>query len=302
MQILITGGTGFIGKALCRRLLQQGHRLTVFSRQTPDRVRRICGDAVTPLSSLDALSTRAGFDAVVNLAGESIAGGRWTEARKQLLWDSRVGLTAELVDFIATAETKPGVMVSGSAVGYYGNRGDTPLDEDSDGVDDFSHRLCVVWEKEAARAAEHGVRVCILRTGLVVGRDGGFLQRLLPLFRLGLGGRIGSGRQWMSWIHLDDHIGVTEHLLDNAHLDGIFNATAPNPVTNREFTTCLARVLHRPAFLPVPAIALKLALGEMAELLLGGQRVLPTRLQHEPFRFRYERLEAALREAIELEG
>ncbi|MBS1213046.1 MAG: hypothetical protein H6R26_1663 [Proteobacteria bacterium] len=298
MRILITGGTGFIGKALCRRLLGQGHQLTVLSRQTPESVRRSCGEAVTPLFSFQALSPRSGFDAVVNLAGESIAARRWTEARKRLLWDSRVGLTAELVNFIATAESRPAVMVSGSAVGYYGNRGDTPLDENSDTTDDFSHQLCAAWEKEAENAAELGVRVCILRTGLVIGRDGGFLQRMLPLFRLGLGGRIGTGRQWMSWVHLDDHVAITDHLLANASLDGVFNATAPDPVTNREFTECLARVLHRPAFLPVPAAALRLLLGEMAELLLGGQRVLPARLQKEAFPFRYERLEEALREVI----
>lgn len=299
MQILITGGTGFIGKTLCRQLLQRGHQLTVFSRQPPERVRGFCGESVMPVSSLKELSSRSVFDAVVNLAGEPIAAKRWTEARKRLLWNSRVGLTSALVDFIAAVETKPKVIVSGSAVGYYGNRGDALLDEDSDGSDDFSHRLCAAWEEAASRATGHGIRVCLLRTGLVIGRNGGFLQQLLPLFKWGLDGRIGSGRQWMSWVHLDDHVAITEYLLDNAHLDGVFNATAPNPVTNREFTECLARVLKRPALLPVPATALHLALGELAELLLGGQRVVPRRLLNERFRFQYERLEEALRDAVE---
>lgn len=298
MHLLITGGTGFIGRSLCRHLLECAHQLTVLSRQAADTVRRLCGEAVTPVTGIDALSPQAGFDAVVNLAGEPIADKRWTEARKRLLWESRVGLTSALVDYIAQAETKPQVLVSGSAVGYYGDRGDALLDEESAGGDGFSHRLCAAWEEAASRAAEHGVRVCVLRTGLVVGRNGGFLQRMLPLFRLGLGGRIGDGRQWMSWIHLDDHVAVTEYLIGNARMVGAFNATAPHPVTNREFTECLARLLNRPAPFPVPAFPLRLALGEMAELLLGGQRVIPKRLQQEPFRFRYEHLEDALRDAL----
>lgn len=298
MQILVTGGTGFIGRSLCRHLSERGHGLTVLSRQAPDTVRRLCGETVMPVAGIDSLSPQAGFDAVVNLAGEPIADKRWTEARKRLLWESRIGLTSELVDYIARAETKPQILVSGSAVGYYGNRGDTLLDEESAGGDDFGHRLCAAWEEAASQAAGHGVRVCVLRTGLVVGRNGGFLQRMLPLFRRGLGGRIGDGRQWMSWIHIDDHVAVTEYLIGNARMEGAFNATAPNPVTNREFTECLARLLNRPAPLPVPAFTLRLALGEMAELLLGGQRVIPKRLQQEPFRFRYEHLEDALRDAL----
>lgn len=298
MEILITGGTGFIGKTLCRRLLQGGHRLTLLSRQAPEKVRKLCGEPVTPLASLEQLSPARHFDAVINLAGESIAASRWTPARKELLWDSRIGLTSQLIRFIAAAEAKPLVLVSGSAVGYYGNRGDEPLAEESSGRDDFGHRLCAAWEEEALRAGDHGVRVCLLRTGLVVGRGGGFLQRMLPLFKLGLGGRIGDGRQWMSWVHLDDHVAMTEYLLGNAGLEGAFNATAPNPVTNREFTETLAKVLRRPAWFPVPAAVLRPALGEMAELLLGGQRVLPARFRKESFAFRYERLEAALREAL----
>lgn len=299
MQILITGGTGFIGRALCGLLLQQGHELTVLSRQAAETVRRICGSSVAAVASIKNLSSQANYDAVVNLAGEPIAAKRWTDTRKQLLWDSRVTLTSDLVAFIGAARSKPQVMVSGSAVGYYGNRGDIPLDEDSEGSDDFSHQLCSAWEEAALAAVSHGVRVCVVRTGLVIGRNGGFLQRMLPLFKLGLGGRIGNGDQWMSWIHLDDHIALVEYLLNHSHLHGVFNAAAPDPVTNQEFTGCLARTLNRPALLPVPAAALQLVFGEMAGLLLGSQRVLPKRLQREGFRFRYERLDQALRDAIE---
>lgn len=300
MQILITGGTGFIGTALCRHLSGQGHELTVLSRQTPAKVRQRCGETVTPLAELKDLSRRDTFDAVVNLAGESIVAQRWTDARKSVLWDSRVTLTEELVEFIATAEQKPSVLVSGSAVGYYGNRGDALLDEDSGFADDFGHRLCAAWEKAALRATEHGARVCVVRTGLVVGRDGGFLQRMLLPFKFGLGGRIGDGKQWMSWVHRSDHVAMTEYLLSHPHLEGVFNATSPHPVTNAEFTACLAQLLRRPACLPVPGFALRLLLGEMAELLLGGQRALPVRFQKEGFPFRYPRIEEALHEALGL--
>jgi len=298
MHILITGGTGLIGRALCRRLLQRDHRLTVLSRQPPERVAALCGGAVTALARLRDLTPEARFNAVVNLAGEPIAARRWTAERKKVLWDSRVTLTAELVDFIAAAETRPAVLISGSAVGYYGNRGDLPLSEDSPASDATGDRLCAAWEEAAQRAADHGVRVCRLRTGLVIGPGGGFLQRMLPPFRLGLGGPIGDGRQWMSWIHRDDHLSLTELLLEQGALSGAFNATAPNPVTNAEFSRCLARLLRRPALLPVPAPLLRLVFGEMAELLLGGQRVLPQRLLGAGFRFRFPQLDQALADVL----
>lgn len=302
MKILITGGTGFIGSTLCQHLLRQDHMLTVLSRQPAAAVRRLCGAAVEPIASLQALSPHSGFDAVINLAGEPIAAKRWTAARKQLLWDSRITLTEELIACIAAADRKPGVLINGSAVGYYGAQGDTLLDETSGCTDDFSHRLCAAWEQAALRAGKHGVRVCIVRTGLVIDRNGGFLQRMLLPFKLGLGGRIGDGRQWLSWVHRDDHVAMTDRLLSHPHLSGVFNATAPHPVTNAEFTACLARLLRRPAFLPVPALPLRLLLGEMAQLLLGGQRVLPARWQRENFSFRHPHLEDALRAALDLQN
>jgi uncharacterized protein (TIGR01777 family) len=299
MRIFITGGTGFIGRALCKALLQAGHQLTVLSRR-PQTVAMKCGAGVEALDGLDGWTPDLHFDAVINLAGEPIIGQRWTERRKQILWDSRVTLTRQLLEKIAQAEVKPAVLISGSAVGVYGNQGDTVLDESSPGRNGFGQRLCAAWEASAKQAEVLNIRVCILRTGLVIGRQGGFLQKMRLPFKLGLGGRIGDGRQWMSWIHRDDHVAMTLFLLNSPSLAGVFNATAPHPVTNAEFTECLAALLKRPARLPVPAWLLRLGAGEMAELLLGGQRVLPKRMQAENFRFAFETLEPALREALEI--
>lgn len=294
MKILFTGGTGFIGKELCKRLLQRGEALTVLSRR-PETVGERCGDQVAGLGSLAALTADDHFDAVINLAGEPIADARWTERRKRLLWESRVTLTEQLVDYIARAQAKPQVLISGSAVGYYGDGGDRLLDEASAYTDDFSHRLCAAWEQAALEA---GVRVCILRTGLVVGKNGGFLQRMLPPFKIGLGGRLGGGQQWMSWVHRNDLIRMIEHLLDSPGSSGAYNGTAPHPVTNREFTRTLAKALKRPALLPVPAAVLKVALGELSVLLLGGQRVVPKRFLGERFEFEFDTLEQALTDVL----
>ncbi|MCX8048470.1 MAG: TIGR01777 family oxidoreductase [Methylohalobius sp.] len=298
MHVLITGGTGFIGRRLCQLLLAKNHTLTVFSRKEDAKVREICGE-VGIIHSLDALTPQHGFDAVVNLAGEPIFGPPWTEKRKQVLWDSRVTLTEHLVAWIDRAEVKPQVLISGSAVGYYGDQGDKILDEDSPPVEKgFGQRLCAAWEAAAEQAERLGVRVCLVRTGLVLGPGGGILARMLPAFRLGLGGRLSSGKQWMSWIHIDDHVRIIEYLLGSSALSGPFNACAPQPVTNAEFTQTLARLLKRPALLPAPAFALKLALGEMGELMLSSQRVLPKRLQEAGFAFQLSTLEAALKAAL----
>ncbi|HHS83505.1 MAG TPA: TIGR01777 family protein [Gammaproteobacteria bacterium] len=297
MKILITGGTGFIGRRLCRLLVDRNHSLTVLSRN-PAAGAGIVGDGIDFISDLDTLTPADRFDAIINLAGAPIFAGRWTERRKQLIRDSRIQTTAKLIAFIERSAQKPAVLISGSAVGYYGDQGDTLLDEASTGHDEFSHQLCRDWEAEAERARQYGVRVCLLRTGLVIGEGGGFLRPMLLPFRLGLGGRLGSGKQWMSWIHIEDHVAMVCTLLENPDLKGIFNATAPNPVTNREFTRTLAHLLRRPALLPVPAGVLRLLLGEMSDLLLGGQRVLPARFQQAGFQFRYPELEPALRQAI----
>jgi uncharacterized protein (TIGR01777 family) len=296
MRILVTGGTGFLGSQLCQDL--GGARLVVLSRR-PDRVRDRCGLGVTAIASFSELPPALAFDVVINLAGEPIIGPRWTDARKRLLWDSRVELTRSLVDYIDQAEVKPKVLISGSAVSFYGDRGNCVLDEASAHSDGFGHRLCEAWEAAALRAADLGVRVCIVRTGLVLGPSGGLLAPLLPLFRLGLGARIGSGEQWMSWIHLRDYVAIVRRLIDASDMSGVFNATAPNPVTNRQFTETLSHLLRRPALLAVPAWLLRLVMGrEMSDLLLGGQRVLPARLLESGYRFRYPELEMALRDAL----
>lgn len=298
MHILVTGGSGFIGRVLCQRLLEQGHQLTLLSR-SPAKTQALFGQAVGVIGNLQQLPLESRFQAVINLAGEPIMDARWTAQRKQALLDSRVGITRQLLDFMAKAEQKPKVLLSGSAIGWYGDQGDMPLNETfACDARDFGQELCRQWEQTALQAQSLGVRVCLLRTGLVVGKDGGFLARMLPLFRLGLGGRIGHGKQWMSWIHRDDHIAIMCKLLDDASLSGAFNLTAPQPATNAEFTQTLAAALQRPALLPVPAGLLKLALGEMAELLLGGQRVLPERIEKAGYRFKFPSLDAALRDVL----
>ncbi|OGS81446.1 MAG: TIGR01777 family protein [Gallionellales bacterium GWA2_59_43] len=293
MHILITGGTGLIGRRLCKALLAEGHELTVLSRK-PETVPLKCGAGVHAMAALSEWQPSQAFDAVVNLAGEPIVDQRWSEKRKQVLRDSRIALTEELVRRIATAEHKPAVLLSGSAIGYYGGRGDEALDETSSAGTDFPAQLCVAWEA-AARAAESlGVRVCIQRTGLVLSTEGGLLGRMIPPFRLGMGARVGDGKQWMSWIHIEDLIAIMLRLLRDEQMHGPYNATTPHPVTNAEFTQTLASVLHRPAPFVAPAALLKLSMGESASLLLEGQRVLPRKLEGAHYRFQFPELPGAL--------
>lgn len=297
MKILITGGTGFIGTDLCHSLIAHNHQLTVLSRR-PDQVASLCGETVLAITNLNQLQNTDHFDAIINLAGEGIADSRWTAQRKAVLQDSRIKITEQLTLYIARAETKPEVLISGSAIGFYGNRGDTELHEKSSSVNDFAHKLCQQWENAASKVKYDSVRLCILRTGLVVGRNGGFLKSMLLPFKLGLGGRIGNGKQWMSWIHKNDLIAIIELLLNSPTLQGVFNGTSPNPVTNANFSRCLAKTLHRPAWLPVPAFVLKLLLGEMSELLLGGQKVLPKKLAQQKFKFKFPTLDEALQDVL----
>lgn len=296
MTILITGGTGFIGRRLCRTLSQEGHRLTVLSRR-PEQVATICGASCTGIRSLEELENEH-FDAIINLSGESIAAKPWTKRRKAVLGESRIGVTGRILSLIHRSSSKPSVLISASAVGYYGNQGDTEVVETSRALDDFGHRLCSEWENEAKKAENLGLRTCVIRIGPVIGARGGFLQTMLLPFRLGLGGPIATGRQWMSWIHLYDLVEIIKTLLVNPDYHGVFNATAPHPVTNHEFTTSLAGVLHRPAFIRIPDRLLTLLLGEMSTLLAGGQKALPARLVDAGFQFRFTRLEDALRDAL----
>ncbi|MBV7416107.1 MULTISPECIES: TIGR01777 family oxidoreductase [unclassified Aeromonas] len=293
MKILITGGTGFIGRRLVAHLKVQ-HEVVVLTRQG-SRAYDLLGHDIKLLDNLDRLDDLNDVDIVINLAGEPIASGRWSEQRKQLLCNSRWLLTEQLVDLIKLSSTPPRLLLNASAIGWYGRQGDEPLDEQCrQPHDEFTHRLCQQWESLAQQARGPRTRVCIVRIGLVLGQDGGALPKLLPPYRLGLGGPMGSGRQVMSWIHIQDLVRAMLFLLEHDECDGIFNGTAPQPVDNRTFSQSLARSLHRPHLLCVPAGALRLLLGEAADLLLTGQHVLPTRLQQAGFHFTYPELPQAL--------
>lgn len=298
MHLLITGATGTLGRPLCAELLRRGARLTVLSRQSPERVRALCGTAVQVWKDLAAWTPEVAIDAVINLAGEPIADRRWSDARKAALRASRIALTEQLLQRIGAARRKPAVLLSGSAVGYYGDGGDRIFDESAPPADDFAARLCADWEAAALQAEALGLRVVRLRTGLVLSREGGLLARMKLPFSLGLGARLGDGRQWMSWIHADDWQALALRLLDDTQARGAYNLTAPEPVTNAGFTAGLAAALHRPAVFAAPAWGLQLALGEMAPLLLGGQRVRPERALAAGFTFRHPTLDGALRDLL----
>lgn len=303
MRIVAAGATGFLGRPLCEALRGAGHEVVVLTRRAmspPEsggwrdhpRVVRARWTATPELAGWAHLLD--GADVVINLAGESIASGRWTAVRKRRIADSRLKATRGLAKALRAAPLRPRAFVSASAVGYYGSRGDEPLTEDAAPGDDFLARLCVDWEAEARAAASASCRVSCVRTGIVLSRDGGALEKMLLPFRLFAGGPVGSGGQYMSWIHLDDWVALVRWLIEGAH-EGAFNATAPAPVTNREFARNLGRATHRPSGLPTPAFAVRLALGEMADaLLLSSQRALPRRAVDLGFTFRYPELSAAL--------
>jgi len=292
MHILLTGGTGLIGRQLCQHWLGQGHRLTVWSRH-PEEVAALCGAEVLGVARLEEVI--GVVDAVVNLAGAAIADRPWTHKRKALLWSSRIGLTETLLAWLEGLAQKPAVLISGSAVGWYGDGGERELTEASGPVqDDFPSQLCIAWEETAQRAEALGMRVVLVRTGLVLAAEGGFLSRLLLPFKLTLGGPIGNGRQWMPWVHIKDQIALIDFLLHKDDASGPYNACAPHPVRNREFAKTLGQVLHRPAFMPMPAFALKVGLGELSGLLLGGQKAIPERLMAAGFTFQFTELHTAL--------
>lgn len=293
MKVVIAGGSGLIGTAIASTLAHRAD-VVVLSRE-PDRVAAGRGVRWNPASSGEWVSEVARADAVVNLAGAGIADRRWSAKRKKELRDSRILSTRALVDALGTRSDggRP-VLVSASAIGYYGARGDENLDETCDPGTGFLPELSVDWEREANRARDRA-RVVIPRIGIVLAREGGALRAMLPVFKLGLGGPLGSGKQWMSWIHIDDVIGMIETAIDDEAWEGAINAVAPAPVTNREFTKALGRALGRPTILPAPGFAVRAALGEMADdLLLSGQRVLPRRAVELGFRFAFETLDAAL--------
>jgi len=295
MRVAVTGASGLIGGALVPFLRAGGHDVLRMVRRTPRAQDEARWDPES--GELDA-SALGSLDAVVHLAGENIAGGRWTESRKARLRASRVGPTRLLAEALARLKRKPQVLVSASALGYYGHRGDTWLTEKDSPADDFLGRLSVEWERATAPAQEAGIRVVSPRIGIVLSPAGGALAKMLLPFKAGLGGVVGPGTQYMSWIALDDLVGVIQHVLDRSDLAGPVNAVTPSPVTNAELTKTLGRVLGRPTLMPVPAFALRLALGEMADTLRASTRLRPERLLATGYRFRFPQLEGALRHVL----
>lgn len=299
MKVAITGGTGLIGQALARGLVAKGHEAVVTSRR-PGAVEGL-GAGVSArewdTASADQLIPLLDeVDAVVHLAGENIGSGRWTEERKRRIRDSRVRSTEALASAFERSVARPAVLVQGSAVGYYGPRGDEPIPESTPAGTDFLARVCHDWEAASETVEARGVRRVVARTGVVFAEDGGALPRILLPFKLFAGGPVGSGKQVLPWIHLDDEVGAIIHLLEDSTASGPFNLASPGAVTNRELARVVGRVLGRPAFVPTPAIALKLALGEMATLVLDGQRAIPKRLLEHGYSFAYPEVEPALRD------
>ena len=292
MKLLISGSHGLVGNALIKALEAGGHEIFRLVRHAPESDSEI---EWSPDRYSIALARLEGFDAVVHLAGESIASGRWNEEKKRKIRESRVKGTKLLSDALANLARPPRTFISASAIGYYGNRGDELLTETSPSGDDFLSRVCVEWENVTAHAAEKGIRVVNTRFGIILDSNGGALAKMLTPFRMGVGGKIGNGKQWMSWIALDDVVGGIEYVLANETVKGPVNFVAPNPVTNAEFTKTLGRVLSRPTMFPIPAFGARLVFGEMADaLLLSSQRVEPIRMKEASYRFKYPELEPAL--------
>ncbi|MEW5561522.1 TIGR01777 family oxidoreductase [Enterobacter asburiae] len=296
MKILITGGTGLIGRHLIPRLLESGHNVIVVTR-SPDKARQQLDARVEFWKGLNARSTLDGIDAVINLAGEPIADKRWTEEQKQRLCNSRWQITQKLVDLFAASDQPPRVLISGSAAGYYGDLGEVVVTEEEPPHNEFTHKLCARWEQIACGAQSDTTRVCLLRTGVVLAPKGGILGKMVPPFKLGLGGPMGNGRQYLAWIHIDDMVNGILWLLNN-DLRGPFNLVSPYPVRNEQFAHALGHALHRPAVLRAPAMAVKLLMGESSVLVLGGQRALPKRLEDSGFAFRWYDLEEALADVL----
>ena len=303
MKVLIAGAAGLVGTRLANALIASGHDVAALVRDVARAAPALPGATLyvwdgtagqPPVAAFD------GVDGVVNLIGESLAAGRWTDARKKKLRDSRIVSTRALVDALRGLDRRPGVLVSASGVGYYGNRGDEILTEASSPGTGFLAELARDWEAEALRAQELGMRVVVLRAGVILDRRGGFLRALLPAFRWGLGARVGAGRQWLPWIHIEDEVALIRHALADGRAAGALNAVAPEPVTNREFTSVFGAVVSRPAALAAPAFALRLAVGRKAdELLLASQRAMPVRTLESGFQFRYPLLRPALRAALD---
>lgn len=297
-KVLITGGTGFIGRHLIPLLKEDGWGIEVLTRSA-ERARQVLPSDVEVTEDLTSAQQPS---AIINLAGENLSARRWTQSQKNELRESRLRITRSLLEFIDNCEQPPEVLISGSAVGYYGARGDERLTEPSVAGNEFQAQLCIDWENEALKAqSRHDMRVCLLRTGIVLDKKEGALAQMLPPFRMGAGGRFGTGHQYMSWIHVRDHVRAIRFLLTNSALHGPFNLTAPRPVTNQTFTRVLGQVLGRPTFFRMPASLLKLILGEMARLLLTGQQVIPEALCEAGYDFEFSSLEQALEDLLSQE-
>jgi|DewCreStandDraft_5_1066085.scaffolds.fasta_scaffold06314_5 hypothetical protein len=297
MRILISGATGMVANALIPLLHQ--HEIFKLVRRPLDGKNEIIWDAEKGFSPEEENKLQ-GFDAVINLVGDNVASGRWTPQKKLSIRNSRVLGTKNLIDALKRHNASPKVFISASAIGFYGDRGDETLTEDSPRGKGFLAEICEEWEAEALRARDLGSRVVLLRIGIVLAKEGGALKKMLLPFSLGVGGVVGSGKQWMSWIALDDLTEIIKFSLENDTLEGPVNCTAPNPVTNKEFTITLGKVLNRPTFIPLPSLLIKCIFGEMGEtLLLQGNKVIPKKLLEKGFKFRYPDLEIALRKILE---
>lgn len=295
MRLLITGGTGFIGRQLIKQLLKDNHQVIVLSRQPRKDVRTLLSTQVKPVSSLATINTSMKFDAIINLAGEGIADKRWSPKRKKELLDSRVKTTNTLVKLMERLTHKPECFISASAIGYYGTqRIGEVLDESADKGDDFAAKLSHRWERAAMKAKKLGIRTCIARIGVVLHPDGGALQKMLPAFKLGIGGTIGSGKQIFSWIHLQDLVNALQFMINTPEAEGPYNCVAPEVTSNKVFTKALGRAIFRPTLIPTPKLLISLLLGESAILLNEGQAVAPAHLIEQDFQFQYPTISSAL--------
>jgi uncharacterized protein (TIGR01777 family) len=302
MKVLVTGATGFVGKRVVKQLLDQGDEVVVLTRNIAKGAlelgKRCQYHLWSDTNSLPPEEAFVGVEGIINLMGEGIADKRWSDEQKKKIYDSRIVATSQLIERIKTLSQKPKALISSSAVGIYGNRGNEEISEDSSTVDDFLGKVCKDWEASAKKAQELGLRVAIIRTGVVIGKDGGALKKMLPIFKLGGGGPVGSGKQFMSWIHVDDIAGMFVLGVKDSSIQGVYNGTSPYPATSKDFAKELGKALHRPAFAPAPGFALKLVFGEMSQVLLDGQKVMPVKFKEKKFRFRYPTLEMALKESI----
>lgn len=303
MKVLVTGATGFVGKKLVSKLLAHNHEVIVLTRN-PLNAKQVLGDQVQAIQWDDYhrvldLSEYGHIDGVINLIGENIASKRWSNEQKKIIYNSRIDPTKNVFDMLKKSNMRPKVFVSTSATGFYGHRdGNVQIDENSLPGSDFLSNVCVAWEKAALENKEHVDRLAILRVGIVLGKNGGAMEKMLPVFKLGLGGKLGSGKQYMSWIHIDDLVNMYVELLENDKLSGIFNGVSNYSLSNEEFTKTLGKVLRKKTLFTVPSLALELAMGEMSSVVLYGANVIPARFNAERFHYRYPTLEIALKDVV----